>query len=353
MAKESVGIIAPANLKFVPYVQNYINAFKQNGVEFHVMSWDKKCLQEEAANCVYQFPVKDADRKRILQGYIGFAHKCRGYIRKHKITKLVVLTAAPAFFLGVGFLRRFSGSFILDIRDESPLVKRFPKQFEKICKMAKQVIVSSESFNQWIPVKTLLCHNVDITQIEKNLDIPVKQGYRQPISIMFAGMMIESKINIRMLQAIGEDRRFQFGFVGKNIEGIMAYAKAKGLENTAFGGQYNKDDIYSIYREKADLVNIIRANTVVNRNALPNKLYDAVLAGVPVVVFSHNKAIADYVSEYYLGLVLEEDMETLGDTIAQQMQSFDYARYEKGRRDFLKKVMAEMELFMKILADFC
>ena len=85
---------------------------------------------------------------------------------------------------------------------------------------------------------------------------------------------------------------------------------------------------------------------------MPNKLYDAVLAGVPVVVFDHNEAVGNYVRRYHLGLVLEEKMETLGDTIVQEMASFDYSTYAAGRIAFLKKIEADMEQFVQLLDRF-
>jgi glycosyltransferase involved in cell wall biosynthesis len=353
--QEKIAIIAPANLKYVPYVDNYIRLLKDEGVCFHVLSWDKRGLQESEADFVYHFCVSDSNRKKMLLGHGLFARKCRGYIRRNKITKLIILTAAPAFFLGTGFLKKFSGRFILDIRDDTPLVKRFPGTFRKICDMASRVISSSPKFNEWIPTETQLCHNADTAAIAQRMDIAPKDRCGSPISIVFAGMLNESRINLEMLQHIGKDPRFQFRFIGRVNEGkekLRTYAEAQGLDNVAFQGTYNKDEIYGIYASQADLVNIIREKCKVNRNALPNKLYDAVLAGVPVVVFDHNEAVADYVRQYSLGLVLEENMQTLGDTLAQRTAEFDYAAYARGRKAFLQKVMDDMEAFRQTVSGF-
>ena len=353
--QEKIAIIAPANLKYVPYVQNYIRILKNSGAHFCVLSWDKMNMEEENVDFAYHFPLDDSNRKKMFLGYLSFAQKCRSYIKHNQISKLIILTAAPAFFLGFHFLKRFSGKYILDIRDESPLVRKFPKAFAKICKMAKQIVVSSNKFNAWIPAKTLLCHNADALQIEQDINMPVKQGYKEPLSIAYAGMMIEGKINIEMLKHMGKDSRFAFWFIGRpnnQTEEIKQFVETEGLVNVSFQGTYNKEDIYDIYREKADLVNIIRAKTIINRNALPNKLYDAVLAGVPVVVFDHNEAIAEYVTKYHLGLVVEENMEMLADTIAELLKRFDYTVYEKGRKEFLQAVVNDLALFEQAVLEF-
>ena len=353
--QEQIAVIAPANLKYVPYIQNYLNILKTTGVRVHVLSWDKQDLSEPEADLAWHHTVLDSQRLKMLLGHSRFAGKCRSYIRRHKITKLIILTAAPAFFLGVGFLKKYSGRYLLDIRDDSPLVRRFPKTFARICSMAAQVVSSSPKFNEWIPVETLLCHNVDVSQVKTRLNDMPKQQCGNPISLVFAGMLNEGKINLEMLRHMGSDPRFLFAFFGSECPGkdaIRQFAREQNMENILFRGTYNKDEIYDIYREHADLVNIIRAKNTVNRNALPNKLYDAVLAGVPVVVFGHNEAVAAYVRQYSLGLVLEENMVTLADTIAEHMAAFNYHDYYHGRLAFLNQVLADMQQFQMMLESF-
>lgn len=354
-ANERIAVICPANLKYAPYAENYLRQLKAHGVDYRVLSWNKRDIEEQDIAMEYHFPVSDAHRKKMFFGHGVFADKCRRYIRRNKISKLIVLTAAPAFFLGTGFLKKFAGNYILDIRDDSPLVRRFPKTFRKICAMARQVVTSSPGFNPWIPTDTILCHNADTAAIALQRTQPPKEKGTAPYSIVFAGVLNESRINIDMLRHIGGDARFRFQFIGRTNQGkedLMAFVQAHGLESVTCQGTYNKDDIYDIYRRQADLVNILRERCTVNRNALPNKLYDAVLAGVPVVVFDHNEAVATYVRQYNLGLVLEENMATLGDTIVQQISTFDYPAYARGRAAFLEKVLSDMARFRTTVENF-
>lgn len=350
-----IAVIAPANIKYVPYIQNYLTMLRSTGARVHVLSWDKRDLSEPEADFAWHHPISDSQRGKMFLGHARFAGKCRGYIRRHGITHLIILTAAPAYFLGVGFLKKFSGRYLLDIRDDSPLVRRFPGTFRKICLMAKQVITSSPLFNRWIPVPTLLCHNADYAQILSRIDAPCKQSCGSPISIVFAGVLNESRINRELLRHTGKDERFRFQFIGRVNQGkedLMRYTEKEGLGSVTFRGTYNKEDIYDIYAQQADLVNIIREKSTVNRNALPNKLYDAVLSGVPVVVLSHNEAIAAYAREYHLGLVLEEDLPSFPDTVADAMARFDYTAYARGRRAFLQKVLEDMDLFRQTITAF-
>lgn len=350
-----IGIIAPANKKYVPYIQYYIDIFTANNTPYKIISWDKCGLEEPGVDFAFRFKVNDSNRKRMLWGYLLFARACKKYIKKNGIKKLVVLTVAPAIFLGKNYLKHFKQKYILDIRDDSPFFKVFPDKINQIAANAQNVVVSSNKFRNWIKREAVLCHNVDINQINKYIDLPSKNSAAFPLSIVFAGMMIEGLINIKILESFKGDDRFVFHYIGRpnnQKEDIVSYASNSGMKNVFFEGAYNKEDIVDIYRSKADLVNILRDKTVVNKNALPNKLYDAVVSKVPVVVFEHNEAIVEYVKKYNLGLILKDGIEDVNNIIWNEMKTFDYEKFNIGCVAFLNQILNDMALYQQTVLDF-
>ena len=344
-----IGIIIPGTKKYTPYIQNYLNILDERNANYRVISWDKQGLLENNIDMRFDYPVDDFNRKKMLIGYIKFIKECKSYIKKNNIDKLIILTAAPAFFLGIGYLSRFKGRFILDIRDDSPFIRRFPKQFKRICAMAKTVVVSSNEFTHWTGRETILCHNADIGQIELHKTEQAIKEFNSPIRIVFAGVMIEENCNVEVLKQFVNDARFKHTFIGRESPGkqlVQEYVSNSGMTNVSFEGAYNKDEIIDIYRNKADVINIFREKTTVNRNALPNKLYEAVLAGRPIVVFEHNVAIAKYANKYNLGIVIPDDLDTgINNYVFDKTQTFDFGKYEEGRRAFLSEVETDMGLF--------
>lgn len=350
-----IGIITPGNKKYTPYIENYLSILDSQNVEYKVMSWDKSDLSENGIDMRFNYPIDDLNRKKMVIGYIKFINRCKSYIKKNKIDKLIILTAAPAFFMGLSYLRRFTGNFILDIRDDSPFIRRFPARFEKICALARTVVVSSGEFTPWTGRETVLCHNADLEQLRLHIDDEPTLGHQSPIRIAFAGIMIEGPCNVEVLKAFQNDTRFVHTFIGRDSIGkkiVQDYVTSSGMTNVAFEGAYNKDEIIDIYREKADLINIFRAKTTVNRNALPNKLYEAVLAGRPIVVFEHNVAIAKYATKYNLGIVLPEETNQIDEFIFNCIQSYDYNEYANGRRSFLEQVVNDMKDYEKAVIEF-
>ncbi len=346
-----IGFIVPGNKKYTPYIENYINVLKASHVSYRILSWNRNGISEQDVDFSYDYTADDFDRKRMLFGYIRFAHACRKYIRKNRIDRLIILTAAPAFFLTPGYLKKFSNRFILDIRDDSPLIRRFPGAFKKICGMAQTVVVSSDHYSDWTGRETVLCHNADMNLLEAHKDDTVlSEGEVDPIRITYAGILIEGDCNIRILESLRNDRRFLFTYIGKDSpdkQKLTEYVKSQSVTNVIFEGIYEKNQIINIYHAKADMINILRNNTQVNRDAVPNKLYEAVLAGRPVLVYWHNMAIVRYVKQYHLGIVIPEHLETgLGDYLYEAYRNFNMDEFSKGRSEFLKKVSEEMETFM-------
>jgi hypothetical protein len=221
--------------------------------------------------------------------------------------------------------------------------------------LAKKVVISSPEFMPWTGRETILCHNADLNLIRDHENDEVASSVNSPIRIAFAGLMIEENCNIDVLKQFKGDSRFIHIFIGRDNEGkdkIKAFVEEKHMENVVFEGEYKKDDIIDIYRGEADLVNIFRAETIVNRNALPNKFYEAVIAGVPFGVFAHNKAITHYARKYNLGIVIPENTDKINDFIYEQIHGFDYDKYIIGRSSFLSEVKHDMSIFEETIVEF-
>lgn len=349
-----VGLILPANRKVSPYVEYYIDLFEKNHIDYRLMIWDKLGINEKA-DMVYHFIADDFDRKRILMGHVGFARRCKTYIRREKLDCLVVFTIAPAFMLGRMLLKQYKGRFIFDIRDDSPFRRKFPIYLERLCLAASNIVVSSFAYAKWCTRDSVLCHNVNLSMLHAHLNDEAKQGFKSPVRIVYAGMMIEEDINLEVMRQLGKDPAYRLHYVGRSNVGketLIQYAEQNNLSQVTFAGEYKKENIVGIYQQEADLINILRANTEVNANALPNKLYDAVLSGVPLVVFEHNRSIAQYVTRFHLGIVLQEnDLAHLGTAIHSKMVCFDYCAYRDGRREFLTMVQQDMMHFGKVVLN--
>lgn len=354
-----IGIIVPANIKFAPYVNYYIKILNKSGIRYDIISWNKKGLKEDVD---FAFNFRNSDRfilNRLL-GFLLFSAFVKKISTKKKYGKIIVFTVAPSIFLSRFLLKVYSSNFILDVRDYSPFVRLVPSIFKKIVGNAKYIVSSSPEYLKWIGRSSIICHNIDIDLIREELSnpIPINKDYSKKVlfKIMFAGSLIEEAINIRLISHFKDSKHIIFSFYGNQTEGrrkLEDYSRQNGLSNIEYFSTYKKEDIQNLYRDNADFVNIIRENSDINSNALPNKLYDAALAAVPILVFSHNTAVAKYVEEFNLGIVLEEDnLFSVGNDFYTLLQGFNYEKYLIGRIHFLEKVSQDYELFECSITNF-
>ena len=75
------------------------------------------------------------------------------------------------------------------------------------------------------------------------------------------------------------------------------------------------------------------------------------IAGVPIIVLSHNKAVCDYVKKFNLGMIFDS-IEDLGENFIERSSNFDYTAFEKGRIGFLEEVRSDTTIFNKKILEW-
>ena len=347
-----VGLIIPLNTRRATYINNYISFFQSHHIDYKTIVWDR-LGGEDKADYPFRFRIKDSNKFLTLIGYFLLALKFRRISRKEKFDRIIVFTIAPMFFLGKPFLTRFRGRFIADIRDDSPFKRRFPDTLRKMGDLSYATTVSSPKYAAWFN-ESILCHNIATETIREALAYTPHPVRGDVLRIVCAGTMMEEEKNIEIIRELGNDERVKLSYIGRRNdakEKIERFVELNGIRNVEFQGEYRQDQIVDIYRKQADLVNIFRVNSTVNAEALPNKLYEAAAAGVPIAVFSHNTAVADYAKAYSLGLVLE-DKPKIGEELFNRYRDFSFSDYGAGRTAFLRAVLSDLAKFEEMLEGF-
>lgn len=350
-----IGLIVPSNLRYAPYVQYYINAFRSTGTRAELISWDKRRIDEDV-DFSFRFRTKDSNRVAMFTGHLLFSAYAAWIVRRRRYERLVVFTVAPSIFMSSLLLKHYPHRYVLDIRDASPLVRACPVRFRRVVDSAKLVVASSPRFESWIQRKALLCHNIDVETVRSHSEDPIRRPSGPPYRIACAGLMREADSNIEFIRHTCDSGMFLHTYIGPDNHGmdrIRAFAERNDIMNVRFLGAYRREEIVDLYQRNADFVNIVRSNRVVNSDALPNRLYDAVAVAKPVIVLDHDTAVVQYVRDYELGIVLApEDMSGTGDVIAKKLERFSYERYELGRRRFIDMVLSDQEAFQEALRRF-
>ncbi|MDD2646450.1 MAG: glycosyltransferase [Patescibacteria group bacterium] len=149
----------------------------------------------------------------------------------------------------------------------------------------------------------LIMENLPEKRIFKNF----RPEKHQKLTIGFIGSVRYSQQLINLFEACKDlADRVQIIVAGEGPDYSYIKEVAKGYSNVAMTGLFDYEtEIVSIYN-KIDLVYGVYDASIFNvRKAIPNKLYEAIVCGLPIIV-AKNTALAEKVNEYKAGFTVSE-----------------------------------------------
>lgn len=145
-----VGVIGFSNLRYMPYFNVYESFLKENRIDFDLIYWDRKNMNEKSNNntIVYRKEMSDdSDKIWKLKQMYGFFKFCEKVIKEKKYDFLIILTTLPALFLSKFLKKKYKDRFILDIRDYTyEKYSFYKKMLGKVVHVSKMTVISSPSF---------------------------------------------------------------------------------------------------------------------------------------------------------------------------------------------------------------
>lgn len=338
-----------------PYLSFYINLLKENSIQFDYITRD--CLDSLIDTTVdpNQFVFRYHQPRTIIQrirNILKFRTFVKQIVRK-EYDSIICLTCYPAVILSGILLAHFKDHFIVDIRDyhEFLKIKSIKKRLSKTLEKAKAVVISSEGFKSWLPRLNNIhvIHNASYTEFKAKLFDPQK-AIR---NIGYVGVVDYYPQNLKIIDALANNPNYLISYHGiHSAPGLLEkYCNEKNIRNVQLFGKFDNSEKERIY-ENIDLVNAVYGNdSLTVTTALPNKLYDGVVFGIPLMV-SQNTFLASIVEQYNLGFSID-----LNKCISEQIdcfwKEFDYNRFCKGAILFLDKCTKENLMTKNVILGLC
>ena len=339
--------------KTSPYISYYINVFKEHGIDYDIVAWNREGEDYVAESNCY---VYDKKSSQLLPSYkkiidmIRYSGYIKSIIKKNNYDAYVVYTVAISVFL-YGFLKRHKKKYIIDVRDYSPLLRKkfFNKRFTFLCKNSLLNCISSLGFRKWLPEDCdyVLCHNVN-KQLLTEAVVFTSFKHHSPIRVLTIGQIRDSLTNADILKALSNLKDIEVYFSGRGgaIPYLKNVASDEKIENVHFTGSYDKSEELNIVSD-SDIVNCILPNNILSNYLMSNRLYTSVLSRRPIVVRCKTTQ-AYYVQKYKLGFVVD-NIQNLHKDIVDYLTSFNYDEYDKGCRSFLLDVKDDVLNFERTL----
>ena len=349
-----VALLLPAEPEKAPYIQYYIDVFKEKGIEYDVIAWNRSGNNPKVLErlIMYEAPSPDTlSNIKKVRGFWGFKQFVEKTVRQKQYDRLVVHTIMLAVFMS-SFLKQYcGGKYILDIRDECSLYGIMKLRLPVLLKYSFCNVISSWGFKTWLPeAEYVISHNIGFRWKEKmNMPAPDSFFHHQPLDILTIGQIRHFDGNRILIDELGNRGNMKMHFAGDGVDvsRLVEYCKEKKINNVVFSGRYlkeNEDDIVST----SDFVNILLPQTRVQQ-AMANRFYLAILNYKPVIVNAESIQ-AEYVRKYGLGIVWELGT-SLKNAIEDYIARFDIEQFLDGRRKLCETLMKDVMQFNKMLND--
>ena len=299
-----IGILGFNDLHLMQYLYKYTNILDNAGVPYEVIFWDRSSRKEPvgfAGNAVsFEYPLNTyLPFHRKIVGFLRYAHFMRKKIKERKYERLIILTTQTAIPLFDLLISKYSENYIYDYRDiTKEKFLPFKKMVQALIKYSYKTAISSEGFLPVIGLKEkgkiIVAHNTQ--HICKSSKYAVSIPKKEPIRIVYWGMVRQIEFNKKVCDIWGTDERFSLIYHGDGYyQELNDYCIEKGYKNIFFTGKYATSTITNFIKE-TDILNCLYENDDIQQRAMPVKAYDAIHYRLPVLVTS-----ASYVANYFNG----------------------------------------------------
>ena len=355
MSKPKVCIVTTRNIFDAPCLFKYRELIDQ---PFDIIYWDRCNISEECgAVNYYRFDgtlSPEASKVEKLKKYIGFTKFAKSVLKKSDYEKIIVFPTQAAWLILPLLKNKYKGKYLLDIRDyageNNPLLRRLT---ESAVKHAGLVSVTSPAYREFLPERDyLISHNI------QTIDSETVAAYRgkirnrdDKIVLSFIGSVRFIDMQIKVIDAFGNDDRFVLKFIGRGSEQLKKFCTDKNVKNVELIGQFKPEQLSEFYIETDMALNVYGNENPFLDYALSNKLYSAAIMGMPILV-SPDTYMQTVAEKYGFGLAVDPSDKRCADSVYEYYVNCNPKDIRIGCDRFLNDVLEDEKIFGEKVKKF-
>ncbi|QHA00939.1 hypothetical protein [Dehalobacter restrictus] len=349
-----VCLIGISNLFLMPYLFTYAKFFEENAIDYDVIYWNRRNIEEHYNFSAYSFQakIKDSSHKLIkLKDYLNYIQFVKRKLKSNNYDLVIVLTSLPAVLLSGILIKHYSEKFIVDVRDytyEHLLIYKI--LLKKVLTKSAFNVISSPGFINFLPHKqATLCHNLSYNADSKRIIRSSRTRNVSSIKITYVGSIMYYQQCIRFIGCIANDKRFEFHFygVGDYNSTIENYCNEHNIHNVFMHGAYKPQEKECIYGHTDIIFNVYGNDSNLLRYALSNKFYDAAWYRIPILV-SDNTDMLNYSKSLSYPVQFDENC---ADNIFQWYHTIDWEKFNIDAQTIIEEAYADNEKFYQKLGN--
>ena len=350
-----IGIIAPGNIWFSPYLNIYTKILKECEIKYEIVFWDRDG-SEKGKGISFETKIDNSQsRLSKLSRFISYSNFVKRTITEKQYEKLIILGPQLGILLAPYLKRKYRKRYIFDFRDLSIEQYAFLQpRFKKLLSNSALNVISSPGFKQYLPkgFQYIISHNFDIDLCKSALLVDDYQPLPDnPISVLTIGGIRDYSSNSAVICNLANRDNIKMSFVGKGTcaDLLKKYGEEHDCHNITFEGYYPKEKEKE-YIASCTFINIFYPNIKSHSSALSNRFYNALVYKRPMIVTS-NSIQGDYVEQNNLGLSLET-CEKLDEKMRLWMKNNDYQEFVRRCNVLLSEYVKEQNYFIDCVKDF-
>lgn len=272
----------------------YIKSLKDCGHELHILSWKRDEQSDDEApegikhHEFYRALDDEIPKIKKIPAFAAYRKLLIELIKKEKYDFLVCLHTLPGVLVYRRLCGEYKNRFILDYRDFTFENLRFyAKIIEKLARASKLTFVSSGEFRRYLPdiPGILTSHNINPEELSLGSSRKRSVSENGKIRISFWGYIRHERINIRIIDSLRGDGRFELHYYGREQQTarkLQEYCRGVSAENVFFHGPYSPPE-RRVIAEKTDMIHNMYDGGSTEEIAVGNKYYDSLLFCLPQI----------------------------------------------------------------------
>ncbi|WP_405397981.1 hypothetical protein [Maribacter sp. Asnod2-G09] len=350
-----LALLLPNTESSAPYLSYYLDIIEKNNLEYELFTWDREPKTKVNSNS-YKSKNKGTNPLTTTIEYYRFGRFLKEKIKKGKFDRLIVFTPQLGIFLGTFLTKEYSGKYILDIRDYSPVIDYFKKRFSMLIQHSKITSISSKGFLNWLPKNRsyIISHNISTLLIQEHLQGNFKKTLffsNDKIRVDTIGAIRDFEANSSLLNSLMNKDNFEMSFIGRGpaIPLLESMAKKNKIKNVKFLGSYDKNQETKLLK-LTDFINIILDDNMASSYITTNRLYLSALLKIPCITRNDTEQ-SKIITKYNLGLSINNFSEVSNEIVSYK-ENFNKEQFIDNCTVFLQDVKKDQDQFEMVVQTF-
>lgn len=343
------------NIKHMSGASVYTDFFQEQKIQYDIIHIDKYFLEEETeAENTYKFELeiqKKWSKFKKIRQYFKFRKFAKEIIKKNKYDLVIVWGTEASLLFSDYLLTYIKNKYILNIRDYANLNSQFKYLLLKqLVRNSCFTTISSKGFENFLPKEEYVIVNSLNFSVLRNsnvrLGLNVQEG---PLKVCFIGYVRFIENDKRLLDALGNDKRFIIQFFGIGSNELKKYSKERNITNIEFVDSFDVKQTSELLN-KADIINNLYGNNdIALDTATSIKYFYSIYLNLPILVYK-NTHMEKITKEF--SFVFDGDYSRLGDRIYEWYRNIDFKEFSSSNRKILSELTEENDIFYRKLNRF-